>query len=772
MVSPIQILLLILMASHILLLGFVYKRRGDHSQRRAFLLGWIATNVALMAVQFLPEDLLTTPLNNTALLWLGIVLQTILLGGYLHYDIGVQYPKVSRRLWAWWGLGLVWLITVIASLFLLDTAPSGWRTWQVTEGLAPVAFMASGLLLILGILALVLMVNFYKANMAELANRTAMILLMLTTYLSAHFLLLSGNNTLESPAFFILTLVGVVLAYANHYYRVLDIRHTIITIFELSLITILTSGIVLAGLLFVRNIPPELRLSPIVLFMVALFIAILHIPIRQFILLIFMPLQQQSRINLVRLMREYSNQMTHVASLDEVVKATQDTLSNTMQIQRVAFILINNTFLQPNSAELIILGQEKPEGDAHFLHNESPIFKSLALKKIPLGTYDLRFNPIFKQAAPNEHAFFAALGMDIYIPIVSENILLGILACGAKGDGLAYSRDDVQKLLVIGEQIGNALRSTRLIDDLQHLNKSTRRLNERLEDAKKELEKLDAVKTDFITIASHELRTPLAQIRGYTDIIDSLNEQKALEPQQTTKMVANLRKSTERMEELISAMLDVSQLDVDAMDLRPMNTTPETFIRLSIDPLQDAFTQRNLTLVREGLEKLPSVHVDMQRVVQAFRNLIINAIKFTPDGGTITISGKHEPAKDKDDVDYIRISIEDTGVGIDEKNLVLIFQKFYRGFDTQLHSTGMYKFMGAGPGLGLTIARGIIEGHGGKIWATSPGHNVEALPGTTFHVRIPTKPPEGTSGVLAIQDDSKSAPDNIKRTLETKAIHN
>jgi signal transduction histidine kinase len=268
------------------------------------------------------------------------------------------------------------------------------------------------------------------------------------------------------------------------------------------------------------------------------------------------------------------------------------------------------------------------------------------------------------------------------------------------------------------------------------------------------------------------LRTPLAQIRGYTDIIDSLNEQKALEPQQTTKMVANLRKSTERMEELISAMLDVSQLDVDAMDLRPMNTTPETIIRLSIDPLQDAFTQRNLTLVREGLEKLPSVHVDMQRVVQAFRNLIINAIKFTPDGGTITISGKHEPAKDKDDVDYIHISIEDTGVGIDEKNLVLIFQKFYRGFDTQLHSTGMYKFMGAGPGLGLTIARGIIEGHGGKIWATSPGHNVEALPGTTFHVRIPTKPPEGTSGVLAIQDDSKSAPDNIKRTLETKAIHN
>ena len=114
------------------------------------------------------------------------------------------------------------------------------------------------------------------------------------------------------------------------------------------------------------------------------------------------------------------------------------------------------------------------------------------------------------------------------------------------------------------------------------------------------------------------------------------------------------------------------------------------------------------------------IHCDMQRLVQALRNIVTNAIKFTPDGGRIDITASLQSGENEAG-DYVLIAISDTGVGIEPENLALIFEKFYRAYDPSLHSTGTYKFMGAGPGLGLTIAKGVIEGHGGKVWAESSG---------------------------------------------------
>ncbi len=81
-------------------------------------------------------------------------------------------------------------------------------------------------------------------------------------------------------------------------------------------------------------------------------------------------------------------------------------------------------------------------------------------------------------------------------------------------------------------------------------------------------------------------------------------------------------------------------------------------------------------------------------------------------------------------------------MGVKPSDQDLIFKKFYRGYDPALHSTGTYKFLGAGPGLGLTIAKGVIEGHGGRIWVESPGHDLNGTPGSTFYVLLPLSPPE------------------------------
>ncbi|PJF40964.1 MAG: histidine kinase, partial [Candidatus Thermofonsia Clade 1 bacterium] len=105
-------------------------------------------------------------------------------------------------------------------------------------------------------------------------------------------------------------------------------------------------------------------------------------------------------------------------------------------------------------------------------------------------------------------------------------------------------------------------------------------------------------------------------------------------------MTANIRKATERLEALIADMLDVSRLGLDAMDLRFMPTTLDAVIRLSIEPLQESIRQRKLQLTVRGLKGLPEIEADQQRLVQAFKNVVLNAIKYTPDGGRIDITGR------------------------------------------------------------------------------------------------------------------------------------
>jgi signal transduction histidine kinase len=123
---------------------------------------------------------------------------------------------------------------------------------------------------------------------------------------------------------------------------------------------------------------------------------------------------------------------------------------------------------------------------------------------------------------------------------------------------------------------------------------------------------------------------------------------------------------------------------------------------------------------------------DSERLFQAFRNLVTNAIKYTPDGGFITIGGRMLSG-------FIEITFTDTGIGIDLEDQERIFEKFGRLGNVALHSSGKIKFKGGGPGLGLPITKGIIEAHGGAIWVESEGYDEENCPGTIFHVLIPLR---------------------------------
>ncbi len=245
------------------------------------------------------------------------------------------------------------------------------------------------------------------------------------------------------------------------------------------------------------------------------------------------------------------------------------------------------------------------------------------------------------------------------------------------------------------------------------------------------LEQMDRAKASFINISAHELRTPLTLIQGYTYML----EQRAASDAELKPLTRGLMDGFNRMDEIINSMLDISRIDSKELTLSKADKKISLIITKAQQPFKDALEERRIKLIVEGLDTIPPVHVDGALLQKVFYHLIMNAIKYTPNGGSIKVSGCM--INNGTGVPEVEIVVQDTGIGIDPQDHELVFEKFYQTGEVLLHSSGKTKFKGGGPGLGLAIARGIIEAHGGRIWLESPGHNEKTYPGTTFYVRLP-----------------------------------
>lgn len=397
-------------------------------------------------------------------------------------------------------------------------------------------------------------------------------------------------------------------------------------------------------------------------------------------------------------------------------------------------------------------GAGQSPGAAMSFSKDGPVFSHFVERRRPLLQYDIDVLPEFRSLSEEQRHWLLGLNMAVFVPIASEGLPVGLLAVGSKGSGEPYRSDELQLLQTLGGQTVVALTNARLYDDLKTLNAEIRLLNEDLRRSNERLRRMGQVKTDFITIASHELRTPLTQVKGYSEILSSVIEDGVLTPERGRTLTAQIEKAAEQLEDVINAMLDVSQIDAEGVSLRLSETRLDSVVRIAVEPLAEPARERNLALTVQGFEGLPLVLADPQRLVQAVRNLAYNAVKYTPDGGRITISARVLPDERGQDRE-IELVVADTGVGIDPADQELIFEKFFRTADPILHSSGGTKFMGAGPGLGLPIARGIVKAHGGRIWVESAGHDPERCPGSEFHVVLPIRSaaPAGGQGDATLQ---------------------
>ena len=230
------------------------------------------------------------------------------------------------------------------------------------------------------------------------------------------------------------------------------------------------------------------------------------------------------------------------------------------------------------------------------------------------------------------------------------------------------------------------------------------------------LNELDKMKSDFFSSVAHELRTPLSTIKMGTSLLREGEEGPVTEGQRGILVV--LEKESNRLLGMLNSLLDLSKMEAGMMsfNLEPKNISP--LIDQAIGEIGPLVEAKKINLEVTVTEGLPILKIDSERILQALRNIIGNAIKFTPEKGRVSISVRSVD-------DAIEVSVADTGPGIPAGNFITIFEKFQ-----QATTRGSPPIQGTG--LGLAIAKQIIIHHGGKIWAESePGH------GSTFIFVLP-----------------------------------
>ncbi len=414
-----------------------------------------------------------------------------------------------------------------------------------------------------------------------------------------------------------------------------------------------------------------------------------------------------------------------IADLSEKLKATLEvkmiyafvsgTLVNVLHIKTMTVLIWNEKTREYEAA--FDTGHERKE---RYSFTEEPGFYTEVIKHNRVIITD-ESKEKFGERYGRTIALLKKYDIHVLVPLLVKDKTIGLLALGPKESGDMYNHEDVQVLEIVGAQTAIALENALLYKETKDFNvtleKEVKRATAELKAANVKLKELDAAKSEFISIASHQLRTPLSIIKGYISMMIEGNFGRLTDKKRDALEKVFL--SNERLIRLVENLLNISRIESGKLQYDFEEMRLDELVRDVMDELSGTATGKGLSIDAElPAEALPPVGADEEKLRQVVMNLIDNAIKYTTKG-RIAVSLKRAG-------DEIEFCVSDSGMGIRPEDLPNLFKKFSRGAGTSLVHT-------EGTGLGLFVAKKVIDAHSGKIWAESKG----AGRGAKFCFKLP-----------------------------------
>jgi signal transduction histidine kinase len=439
------------------------------------------------------------------------------------------------------------------------------------------------------------------------------------------------------------------------------------------------------------------------------------------------------------ILRDYSQSISNVLDLELLSVVIIENLQQALEVESGDIFLVElEATTKDNQHYILRRGKDRDDAASKgIIPANSALAQTLGGEQRTLFKGEIDLLPAYQNITASEQNWLSRMGMEVHIPVHAQDEWVGLLVLGPKTSREPYYAEDIELLGILADQTAVALQNVLLVENIMQVNSEFRKAYAAMEEAHTKLQRLDRVKSDFISITSHELRTPLAIISGYSQM---LMEDTGLSGDLAGKgIIEGIYNGSQRLHEIIDNMLEVAKIDMQELELQKGLVKLDQLLRQVCRGYAQAFRERDLKLrFDKKISDLPNIEGDFDALQKVFDHLLSNAIKYTPDGGTISITGNQIPEDTGEGPkEGVEIIVRDTGVGIDPRYQELIFTKFYQTGDVALHSTGKTKFKGGGAGLGLTIVRGFVEAHGGRVWADSPGYDEDTHPGSAFHVVLP-----------------------------------
>lgn len=405
----------------------------------------------------------------------------------------------------------------------------------------------------------------------------------------------------------------------------------------------------------------------------------------------------ENKIRVLNELTEISTVLNSTLQLDPLLEYIMDKAAEITDSEAASVLLWNQ-----NTQELFFAATSSKDTTSQSLIGKPVPMNSIAgtilREKRIIVVDDAQQDPRHYDKLDEESKFVTASLLGV--PMTSKNRVIGVLEAINKRQ-LPWTDEDQHYLSILAAQAAVAIESAQLVRALRKAND--------------ELSQIDKLKSDFIAIASHELRTPLGVIMGYASFL-----QEDASDKETSEHAGKVMASALQLRSIIDSMLNLRYIKQSQSEL---HREP-----LAVNMLLEELQHDILNLVEGSGHRVdlypapddPVIYADHARINMGLANVLNNAVRFSPDGGQIVVEAKVPNERE------VWISVTDSGIGLAKEHLEKIFEEFFQVED---HMTRRY----GGLGIGLSITKALIEAHGGRIWATSPGLNE----GTTITFTLP-----------------------------------